>query len=113
MVPGYPAPAGGRSMSRRLPTLLPLALAAAVGLFALTAVVTAQPPQPAPPPGETTDPNRIKEQQEENLKKYKLFAVQLRELERKWAASPDPEDQKRAQTIKAALDLAGVHGVEN
>jgi len=51
-------------MSRRLPTLLPLALAAAVGLFALPAAVTAHPPQPATPPGETTDPSRIKQQQE-------------------------------------------------
>ena len=46
---------------------LPLVLAATVGLFALTTVLTAQPPTPASPDG-------TKRTEDDNYKLYKRFA---------------------------------------
>jgi len=98
-------------MSRRLPTLFPLALAAAVGLFALTSALTAQPPKPAGPEGSPTD--TLRRDQEENLKLYKRFAEKLLELAQRWEKSDLPEDRERAKTIRSALKLSEQHGVEN
>jgi hypothetical protein len=90
-------------MPRRLPTLL--ALAAAVGLFALTSGLTAQPPQPAADP--------IKSGQEENFELYKKFSDKLLELAQKWEKSDNPEDRERAKTIRSALKIAEEKGVKN
>jgi hypothetical protein len=101
-------------MLRRFPTLGLLALAASVGLFALTAAVTGQTPPPAAPPAaDANTAESVRKQQEENARQYKLFAEQLRSLERKWANSDDPADRERAKTIADALKRAEVHGVEN
>jgi len=91
-------------MPRRLPTLL--ALAAAVGLFALASGL-AQPPQP----GTTPDP--IKAGQEENFELYKKFSDKLLELAQRWEKSDNPEDRERAKTIRTALKIADAKGVKN
>ena len=86
---------------------LPLVLAAAVGLFALTSALTAQPPA-APP-----SPEGIKRTEEENLKLYKRFADELLKLAQKWEKSDNPEEKERAKTLRAALKIAEEKGVEN
>lgn len=94
-------------MPRRLPTLALLALAAAVGLFALMSVLTAQ----SPPPAAGTDP--LKAGQEENFELYKKFSDKLLELAQKWEKSDNPEDKERAKTIRTALKIAEERGVKN
>ena len=97
-------------MFRRLPTFLSLAFAATVGLFALTNLLTAQPPKPATPgenPGET-----IKKGEEENLRMYKRFAEELLRLAQKWEKSDSNEDKARAQSLRTALKLIEEKGVE-
>src|SRR5205814_8235356 len=99
-------------MPRRLPTFAPLALAAAVGLFALTSALTAQaPPAAAPPAAAGTDP--LKSGQEENFELYKKFSDKLLELAQKWEKSDNPEDKERAKTIRTALKIAEERGVKN
>src|SRR5947208_1852402 len=104
-----PPPVGGSPMARRLP-VLPLMLAAVVGLFALTTALTAQPP--ATLPSTTPNPLDIKRSQEENLKVYKRFADELLKLAQKWEKSDNPEEKARAKTLRAALDIADKQGVE-
>src|SRR5947199_5056592 len=99
-------------MPRRLPTFAPLAVAAAVGLFALTSALTAQaPPPPAAPPAAGADPLRTG--QEENFELYKKFSDKLLELAQKWEKSDNPEDKERAKTIRSALKIAEERGVKN
>ena len=86
---------------------LPFALVAAVGLFALTSMLTAQPPA-APP-----SPEGIKRTEEENLKLYKRFADELLKLAQKWEKSDSPDEKERAKTLRAALKVAEEKGVEN
>ena len=96
-------------MPRRLPTFFPLTLAAAVGLFALTSVRTAQPPAaPATAPGDG-----LKRTQEDNLKLYKRFADELLKLAQRWEKSDNPDEKERAKTLRAALKVADEKGVEN
>lgn len=97
-------------MPRRLPTLAPLALAAAVGLFALTSALTAQAPKPADPP---TAADPLKSGQEESFELYKKFSDKLLELAQKWEKSDNPEDKARAETIRTALKIAEERGVKN
>jgi len=87
--------------------ILPFALVATVGLFALTSVMTAQPPA-APP-----TPEGIKRTEEENLKLYKRFADELLKLAQKWEKSDNPDEKERAKTLRAALKIAEEKGVEN
>ena len=86
---------------------LPFALIAAVGLFALTSMMTAQPPAAAP------TPEGIKRTEEENLKMYKRFADELLKLAQKWEKSDNPDEKERAKTLRAALKIAEEKGVEN
>ena len=86
---------------------LPFALTVAVGLFALTSMLTAQPPA-APP-----TPEGIKRTEEENLKLYKRFADELLKLAQKWEKSDSPDEKERAKTLRAALKVAEEKGVEN
>lgn len=90
-------------MIRRLP-FLSLSLAAMVGLFAFTSVLTAQ---PAAAPGTGT-----KRSQEENLKFYKNFAEQVLRLAQKWEKSDNVEDKERAKSLRSALKIAEEKGVE-
>jgi len=102
-------------MPRRLPTFFPLTLAATVGLFALTSVLTAQPPTPPPSPptsGTDDDPGaKIRATQEANLKQYRQFADALLRLAQKWEKG-STEEQDRAKTIRAALAVAEREGVD-
>jgi len=86
---------------------LPGLLVATVGLFALTSVMTAQPP--------TTPPSSdgIKRTEEENLKLYKRFADELLKLAQKWEKSDNPDEKERAKSLRAALKLAEEKGIEN
>lgn len=93
-------------MFRRLP-FLPLSFAALVGVFALTSLLTAQPPAPEVPTG-----TGVKRNQEENLKFYKNFAEQVLRLAQKWEKSDSIEDKDRAKTLRAALKLAEEKGLE-
>src|SRR5262245_64805748 len=97
-------------MLRRLPSFAPLALVAAVGLFALTSVLTAQAPPPAAPSA-GTDP--LKSGQEENFELYTKFSDKLLELAQRWEKSDNPEDRERAKTIRTALKIAEERGVKN
>jgi hypothetical protein len=87
---------------------LPLILVATVGLFAITTVITAQPPAAPTAPG----PDGIKRTEEENLKMYKRFADELLKLAQKWEKSDNPEEKERAKTLRAALKIAEEKGVE-
>lgn len=93
-------------MLRRLPGLMPLTFAAALGLFALTAALTAQPPA-APDPG-----SGIKRSQEENLKLFKRFSEEVLRLAQRWEKSDNPEDKERAKSLRGALKLIEEKGVE-
>lgn len=103
-------------MFRRLPTFMPLAFAATVGLFALTTVLTAQPAKPAVPPVATTpapvDGTGIKRSQEENLKFFKKFSDEVLRLAQKWEKSDNPDDKTRAASLRSALKLIEEKGVE-
>src|SRR5688572_30428256 len=94
-------------MFRRLP-ILPLVFAATLGLFALTSVVTAQ------PPGTTPDvkPDNIPAAQGENAKLYKRFADELLRLAQRWEKSENPDERDRAKGLRAALKVADEKGVE-
>src|SRR5881227_2659261 len=96
-------------MPRRLPTFAPLAVAAAVGLFALTAA----PPRPAAPPAPAAGADPLKAGQEENFELYKKFSDKLLELAQRWEKSDNPEDRERAKTIRTALKIAEERGVKN
>lgn len=93
-------------MLRRLPGLMPLTFAAALGLFALTAALTAQPPAPADPG------SGIKRSQEENLKLFKRFSEEVLRLAQRWEKSDNPEDKERAKSLRGALKLIEEKGVE-
>src|SRR5581483_6723257 len=100
-------------MPRRLPTFAPLALATAVGLFALTSALTAQAPRPATPPAPAAGADPLKTGQEENFELYKKFSDKLLELAQRWEKSDNPEDKERAKTIRSALKIAEERGVKN
>ena len=95
-------------MFRRLP-IMPLAFAATLGLFALTSVVTAQPPASAPPGVKPTD---LTPAQGENAKLYKRFADELLRLAQRWEKSEDPTERDRAKSLRSALKIAEEKGVE-
>lgn len=95
-------------MFRRLPTFLSLAFAATVGLFALTSVLTAQPPTPAASPAS----GDVKRTQEENLKLFKRFSEEVLRLAQKWEKSDNNDDKERAKALRAALKLIEERGVE-
>src|SRR5437763_8657967 len=103
-------------MFRRLPTFLSLTFAATVGLFALTSVLTAQPPPapatPAATPDAPTDGTGIKRSQEENLKFFKKFSDEVLRLAQKWEKSDNKDDKERAKSLRAALKLIEEKGVE-
>jgi hypothetical protein len=102
-------------MFRRLPTFLSLSFAATVGLFALTSVLTAQPPaQPEKPAAAPApiDGTGIKRSQEENLKFFKKFSDDVLRLAQRWEKSDNPEDKERAKSLRAALKLIQEKGVE-
>ncbi|MBX9580775.1 MAG: hypothetical protein K2X87_10750 [Gemmataceae bacterium] len=91
-------------MPRRFP-ILPALVAAAVGLFALTPVLPAQPPAAAP--------DALKRTEEQNLELYKRFANELLKLAQRWEKSDSPDEKARAKTLRAALEIGQKHGVEN
>ena len=100
-------------MFRRLPTFMPLAFAAAVGLFALTTALPAQ--QPAPPvvpAAPAVDNTGIKRNQEENLKLFKRFSEEVLRLAQKLEKSDSAEDKERAKSLRTALKLIEEKGVE-
>ena len=96
-------------MSRRLLTVPKLTIAVVVGLVALAPVVPAQ----APPGPGTTDPDKIKGTQEENLKFFKKFADEMLRLAQRWEKSDNPDDRDRAKSLRAGLELIEKKGVEN
>jgi hypothetical protein len=96
-------------MFRRLPTLMSLTFAAAVGLFALTSALTAQPPVPAAPPA---DPAGTKKTQEQNAREFKKFAEEVLRLAQRWEKSDSPEDKDRAKSLRAALKLIEEKGID-
>lgn len=101
-------------MPRRLPPPLPLALALAVGLFALASALTARPPAAQPtPPAAGTPGTGIKQTQEENHKLYKRFADELLKLAQKWEKSDSTEERERAKSLRTALKIADEKGVES
>jgi hypothetical protein len=102
-------------MFRRLPTYLSLTFAATVGLFALTSVLLAQPPAttPADKPADVVKPEDVKRSQEENAKFYRRFADEMLRLAQRWEKSDNPDERERAKALRAALDLAAKHGVDN
>lgn len=103
-------------MFRRLPAFRSLTLATVVGLFALTTVLTAQPPKEpfkAPPIGGLpVDGALVKRSQEENLKLFKRFSEEVLRLAQKWEKSDSNEDKERAKSLRAALKLIEEKGVE-
>jgi hypothetical protein len=101
-------------MFRRLPTFKSLSPAAAVGLFALSSVMLAQPPAAVTGTGTgtSTKPDEIKRSQEENLKLFKRFAEETLRLAQRWEKSDNPDDRDRAKSLRAALVLIEKHGVE-
>ncbi len=103
-------------MLRRIP-VVPLVLAALVGLIVLTSSLTAQPPtappsQPAMAPVKTTG-SGIQRSQEENFKLYKRFADELLKLAQKWEKSDSLDERERAKSLRSALKLADEKGIEN
>jgi hypothetical protein len=96
-------------MSRRLLTVPKMTIVVLVGLVALAPVVPAQTP---PGPG-STDPDRIKGSQEENLKFFKKFADEMLRLAQRWEKSDNPDDRDRAKSLRAGLELIEKKGVEN
>ncbi len=96
-------------MFRRLPTFLSLTFATAVGLFALSSVLLAQPPAA----GTDNTGAKIKNTQEENMKLFKRFADEALRLAQRWEKSDSPDDRDRAKTIRAALKLVDEKNVEN
>jgi hypothetical protein len=89
-------------MLRRLPGFMPLAFAAALGLFALTPNSSAQP----------TDTGGIKRSQEENLKLFKRFSEEVLRLAQRWEKSDSADDKERAKSLRGALKLIEEKGVE-
>lgn len=96
-------------MRRRLLTVPKMTIAVLVGLLALAPVVPAQ----APPGPGTTDPEKIKGTQEENLKFFKKFADEMLRLAQRWEKSDNPDDRERAKSLRAGLELIEKKGVEN
>lgn len=96
-------------MSRRLLTVPKMTIAVLVGMVALAPVVPAQ----APPGPGTTDPDKIKGTQEENLKFFKKFADEMLRLAQRWEKSDNPDDRDRAKSLRAGLELIEKKGVEN
>jgi len=86
----------------RLPAGRPVALAALVGLFALSTAIVAQPPAPA----DVKSPADLRGQQEQNAILFAKFQRELLQLAQKLERSDRPEDKDRAKTIYSALDLA-------
>lgn len=89
-------------MLRRLPGFMPLAFAAALGLFALAPNSSAQP----------TDSGGIKRTQEENLKLFKRFSEEVLRLAQRWEKSDSADDKERAKSLRGALKLMEEKGVE-
>lgn len=89
-------------MLRRLPGFMPLAFAAALGLFALTPNSSAQP----------AEPGGIKRSQEENLKLFKRFSEEVLRLAQRWEKSDNADDKERAKSLRGALKLMEEKGVE-
>ncbi|HET6573562.1 MAG TPA: hypothetical protein VFG68_08170, partial [Fimbriiglobus sp.] len=98
-------------MSIRLPSALPALLAAAVGLFALTSGLTAQPPA-KPAPADTRTVGDLRTPQERNAELFRKFQRELLSLAQKLERSNRPEDKERAKVIYAALDLSRKENVE-
>jgi hypothetical protein len=94
-------------MIRRLPAL-PLAFAAALGLFALTPGLAQPPAAPAP----QIKPDDLKRNQEENAKLFKRFSEELLRLAQRWEKSDNPDERERAKALRGALQLVEKHGVE-
>ena len=103
-----PPPRGRSVHVARSSALPPLALAAAVGLFALAAALTAQ--TPAPPAAAA--PESIKRQEEANAKLFADLEQAMLRLAQRLEKSDRPDDQARAKTIRRALELAEKEGVE-
>jgi hypothetical protein len=99
-------------MFRRLPTLLSLAFATTVGLFALTSVLLAQPTKPAASPIPGLGEGGVKRTQEENLKLFKRFSEEVLRLAQRWEKSDNSEDKERAKSLRAALKLIEERGVD-
>jgi hypothetical protein len=97
------------AMSRRMLTAPRLILAVLIGMLALAPVVPAQ----APPAPGTSDPERIKGTQEENLKFFKKFADEMLRLAQRWEKSDNPDDRDRAKSLRSGLELIEKKGVEN
>lgn len=97
-------------MVTRLPSGLELLTAATAGLFALTSALTAQPPAPATPP---LKPEELKVSQDENARMYRRLADEMLRLAQRWEKSDNPDEKERAKTLRAALDVAAVRGVDN
>lgn len=96
-------------MCSRLLTVPKLTIAVLAGLLALAPVVPAQ----APPGPGTTDPEKIKGTQEENLKFFKKFADEMLRLAQRWEKSDNPDDRERAKSLRSGLELIEKKGVEN
>src|SRR5262249_29750317 len=88
----------------------PAVLALAAGLFALTAVSSAQPPAPKQVPGTTAD---LRPQQEANAELFKKFQKDLLALAQRMERSDKPEDKERAKVLYAALELARKENLES
>src|SRR5436305_1628869 len=86
------------------------ALALAAGLFALTAVSSAQPPTGKPGPDTTAD---LRPQQEANAELFKKFQKDLLALAQRLERSDKPEDKERAKVLYAALELARKENLES
>src|SRR5687767_4442861 len=105
-------------MTIRLPSLPQTTLAAAVGLFALTSALTAQPPAPKPGPAAATpmtDPKTVgdlRTPQEQNAELFRRFQRELLSLAQKLERSDRPEDKERSKVIYAALELSRKENVE-
>ncbi len=97
-------------MARSLPTIQSLTLAATVGLFALTSALTAQPPVPGSPP---IRPEDLKANQDENARLYRRLADEMLRLAQRWEKSDNPDEKERAKTLRTALEIAALKGVDN
>jgi len=95
-------------MVRRLLMVLLIGFLATLGLVTLDSLLVAQ-----SPPAATPDPDKIKGNQEANLKLFKKFADEMLRLAQRWEKSDNPDDRDRAKSLRAALVLIEQKGVEN
>src|SRR4051812_47664939 len=89
---------------------IPAVFALAAGLFALTAVSSAQPPAGKQGPESTAD---LRPQQEANAELFKKFQKDLLSLAQRLERSDKPEDKERAKVLYAALELARKENLES